>query len=325
MQELFKIENYSLFLNSDGKRQNVITSANLKVGRGEVVGLIGESGSGKSMLWKSLLGLADPVLWTSTGSFKFDGRVIGCGNEKDLAPLRGKEIAVIMQDTMSSFDQLFTIEEHFIETARIHTNWTRKETIKKAIDLLLSLNIRSPEKVLKMYPFQCSGGMLQRIMIAIALMLNPSMIIADEPTTSVDVTAQREIIALLKQVKEKFGTGILFISHDMKAVENLADRVYVMYAGYLVESFDGEDFKEGKVFHPYTQKLLQSRPSYTRDYLPVLKGNPPALSERQAGCPFAPRCPESIDECRIFDMSQAVTTQGHRICCIRWEIRNENT
>ncbi|MBR4393519.1 MAG: ABC transporter ATP-binding protein [Oscillospiraceae bacterium] len=332
MPDILTLQNYSLELKRDGSKYSIIGSADMHIGEGEIVGLIGESGSGKSMLWKSVLGLADPKRWEITGNVILNGSSIRSLDKNQMTGLRGRDAAVIMQDPMNAFDQVFTIERHFTETAKIHKGWTKEETRAKATELLRRMNIREPGKVLKMYPFQCSGGMLQRIMIALAVMLDTPLIIADEPTTSVDVTVQREIVSLLREINREHGTSILYISHDLKIVENIADRIYVMYAGYLVESFPAAMLREGRVNHPYTVKLLQSRPSYTRDYLPAMEGSPPTLAERQAGCPFAPRCEYAQEKCGAFDMAETAVDDaapegagGHTVrCCRMAELTGEN-
>ena len=316
MPDILTVKNYSLELKRDDSMYSVIRSADMHIGEGEIVGLIGESGSGKSMLWKSMLGLADPARWERRGEVKLNGKDIGSLTAAEAAGIRGKDAAVILQDPMNAFDQVFTIQRHFLETARIHKKWNDEKTQAKATALLRRMNIREPEKVLRMYPFQCSGGMLQRIMIALAVMLDTPLIIADEPTTSVDVTVQREIVSILKEINREKGTSILYISHDLKVIESIADRIYVMYAGYLVESFPAAALQEGRVLHPYTIKLLQSRPSYTRDDLPVMKGNPPTLAQRQSGCPFAPRCDCVQEACRGFDMAET-TMRNHTVRCCR--------
>jgi oligopeptide/dipeptide ABC transporter ATP-binding protein len=316
MSDILTVKNYSLELKRDDSMYSVIRSADMHIGEGEIVGLIGESGSGKSMLWKSMLGLADPARWERRGEVKLNGKDIGSLTAAEAAGIRGKDAAVILQDPMNAFDQVFTIQRLFLETARIHKKWNDEKTQAKATALLRRMNIREPEKVLRMYPFQCSGGMLQRIMIALAVMLDTPLIIADEATTSVDVTVQREIVSILKEINREKGTSILYISHDLKVIESIADRIYVMYAGYLVESFPAAALQEGRVLHPYTIKLLQSRPSYTRDDLPVMKGNPPTLAQRQSGCPFAPRCDCVQEACRGFDMAET-TMRNHTVRCCR--------
>ena len=318
MSELLRLQGYGLTLQEKNRQIPVISAADLSVNNGEVVALIGESGSGKSMLWKSVLGLTDPAQFLSSGKIYLAGKQVDPRDNKSLPAMRGKDVAVILQDPMNAFDQVFTVGHHFLETARAHTNWTKKEVLEKAAALLRRLYIRDPEHVLQMYPFQCSGGMLQRIMIAMALMMDAPLLIADEPTTAVDVTVQREIVSLLREVNRERNTGILYISHDLKTVEELADRVYVMYAGYLVEELSVENLKSGRARHPYTQKLLLSRPSFSKEELPVLEGNPPALYDRPSGCPFRPRCEFAVPACENYDMSPA-GREGRFLRCLRGE------
>lgn len=315
----FQINNYNLYLNFNNQRIPVVSNANLSIRKGEIVGLIGESGSGKTVLWKSILGLLDERKWQPEGSVTLYGNRFDWEDRQAIAKLRGKDVSVILQDPISAFDQVFTIEHHFWETAQAHTDWTREETRNKAIILLSRMYIREPEKVLDMYPFQCSGGMLQRIMIAIALLLDPALLIADEPTTAVDVTVQRQIISMLQELNREKHTSILYISHDLKIVENLVDRIFVMYAGSLVESFPVSHLTEAQVLHPYTKQLLKSCPSFSKEKLFAMSGHPPLLSERQSGCPFAPRCSDAKPECQNFAMVPHGISDDHWFCCIQGE------
>ena len=319
MKEQLRTEKWSVYLKQEDRRLRVITETDIKIKTGEIIGLIGESGCGKSVFWKSVLGLQDPNVWELEGKAWIREKPVDSQNSEELRSIRGRDAAVILQDPMSSFDQVFTIEQHFWETAKAHTSWSRQETAARAEELLRRLYIREPGQVLKMYPFQCSGGMLQRIMIAIALMMEPAVLIADEPTTSVDVTVQREILSMLKELNQKQQTSILYISHDLKAVESISDYVYVMYAGYVVESFPVSHLQEGNVRHPYTQKLLEARPSFTKKRLPVLQGRPPELLERQSGCPFAARCPLADEACKTFDMKKTAVTENHMVRCRKQE------
>lgn len=312
----WKSENVSVVLMQNGKEYPVVSQADLEIPKGKITGLIGESGCGKSVYWKSILGLLSPDVWKVRGDVWIAGKKIELQKEGDLQKLRGKDVSVILQDPMSSFNPVFTIERHFMETAAAHLNWKPETVRRKALELLDRLYIQKPEAVLKMYPFQCSGGMLQRIMIAIALMAEPAVLIADEPTTSVDVTVQREILSMLKELNRTQNTSILFISHDLKAVESIAHQVSVMYAGYIVEAFPSGVLSAGEVSHPYTRKLLEARPSFTKKRLPILAGRPPELTERSGGCPFAPRCPEETCECHLFQMEETKVTEDHRIRCL---------
>lgn len=315
--DLLRIRDYRLFLKTETQTVPVISRGDLHIRPGEIVGLIGESGCGKTVLWKSIFGLLEPEKWVREGEAAFRGETLKADDAARLLQLRGKDAAVILQDPMSAFDQVFTIEHHFLETARAHTGWTRQATRERAVALLRQLYLREPEKVLAMYPFQCSGGMLQRVMIAIAILMDPAILIADEPTTAVDVTVQRQVIAMLRRLNQEQHTGILYISHDLRIVEDLAQRIYVMYAGALVESFPAQVLREGGAAHPYTRRLLASRPSFTKEKLPVMPGSPPALLERPAGCPFAPRCSEATAACADFGMERTDLGGGHWLRCCR--------
>lgn len=304
MSDLLKISKYGLSLKCGDSRYKVLSDIEMSVKEGQIIGLIGESGSGKSVLWKSVMGLLDEKNWEISKDAKVHVR---------------QRPSVILQDPMNAFDQVFTIKYHFLETSKAASKQEKKEVLNRAKFLMEQLYIRDPEKVLDMYPFQCSGGMLQRIMIAIALMDDCKMLVADEPTTSVDVTVQREIVALLKEINEKKHTGILYISHDLEIMENIADRIYVMYAGYLVEEFPASKLKSQEVLHPYTVQLLKSRPTFSKEPLYTMVGNPPTLMERQSGCPFAPRCGYKTGKCLEFDMKNHELSENHRIRCCRWE------
>ncbi len=320
---MLHIRNYNLSLMLNDHELPVLISIDMDIAEGEIVGLIGESGSGKSVFWKSILGLMAQKKWHGNGNVILNQKDLLHSSPSDLAGCRGTDVAVILQDPMNAFDQLFTIEQHFIETARAHTSWSRSQIVEKAVALLRRLYIREPEKVIKMYPFQCSGGMLQRVMIAIAMMMETPLIIADEPTTAVDITVQREIISMLKEINKENHTSILFISHDLKIIESLADRVYVMYAGSIVENFPSKVLASGNALHPYSQKLLQARPSYTRDYLSTMNGNPPSILDRPSGCPFAPRCEYADAQCKEYDMRSKSVGVLHNLRCCKVEVSDD--
>ena len=232
------------------------------------MGLIGESGSGKSVTGLSIAGVHRPPDWQVSGSVSMDGVPVPLGNEDDMRRLRGEDICFVMQNPMSAFDPLFTIREHFQETREAHGK-KGADVDQIAIPLLERIHIRDPKQVLKSYPFECSGGMLQRIMIAIAVMNQPKLLIADEPTTALDRTVQYEIIRLLGELKGS-GSAILFISHDLKAVSYIADEIAVMYGGYIVETGSVHEIMEHPQ-HPYTRALISATPSYCKEVLPVLK------------------------------------------------------
>lgn len=317
MKSIFETENFSISLNQSGQRLRVVSDISLSIEAGKITGLIGESGSGKTVFWQAALGLRNPELWKTEGKVMLDGKALDSKNPQSFLKQRGEAVSVVLQDPMSAFDDMFTVEQHFWETAHAHTDWSRAETDRRALALLDRLYINHPADVLKSYPFQCSGGMLQRIMIAIALMLSSPLIIADEPTTSVDITVSREILVMLRELNEETGTSVLFISHDLKAVEHLADEICVMYGGYIVERFPRETLTGRKAKHPYTRRLMDARPSFSKARLDVLRGRPPRLEERQCGCPFFSRCDFAQPACAAFDMQETALSESHRIRCLR--------
>jgi len=320
MKNVFEMQDFTVTLEGGyGERLRVVSDVSLSIAEGKITGLIGESGSGKTVLWQTALGLRDPKHWSCAGGVWLAGRALDPGKPEAILRQRGESVSVILQDPMSAFDDLFTIEQHFWETARAHTNWSREETGYRAHALLERLYINDPAAVLASYPFQCSGGMLQRVMIAIALMFSSPLIIADEPTTSVDITVSREILAMLRELNKVNGTSILFISHDLKAVEHLADEICVMYGGYIVEQFPRGELSNGGAKHPYTRKLIAARPVFSKERLDVLRGNPPRLEERQSGCPFYSRCDFAEPACAAFDMRETLVSPAHSIRCRRSE------
>ena len=315
MDIILDVSDLNLKVHYDDKDFNIITDASISLKKGEVAGIIGESGCGKSVFWKSILGMLDESKWAIEGRVRFDGNEINYTDESALRSIRGKDISVILQDPMSSFDPIFTIEDHFRETAAAHAVMSKDEVRKKAVELLTRLYIDEPENVLTMYPFQCSGGMLQRIMIAIAMMFNPRLLIADEPTTSVDMTIQQEILSMLKELNTDSKTGILFVSHDLKAVESIAHNIYVMYAGYIVESLPASMLSKEGALHPYTIGLLGSRPDFTKNRLVTIEGSPIRPDERKGGCPFFKRCERKKPDCQNYNMHLTEVQPGHTVRC----------
>lgn len=311
---MVEVQNFNVDLADSGEMLPVVRDLSFRIPSGHLLGLIGESGSGKSVTGLSIAGVHRSPDWQVSGSVSMDGVPVPLGNEDDMRRLRGEDICFVMQNPMSAFDPLFTIREHFQETREAHGK-KGADVDQIAIPLLERIHIRDPKQVLKSYPFECSGGMLQRIMIAIAVMNQPKLLIADEPTTALDRTVQYEIIRLLGELKGS-GSAILFISHDLKAVSYIADEIAVMYGGYIVETGSVHEIMEHPQ-HPYTRALISATPSYCKEVLPVLKGIPPTLRNRpKVGCPFAPRCPMCEHACEEYDMS-AVTIGGRKCRCRR--------
>ncbi|MCP5026603.1 MAG: ABC transporter ATP-binding protein [Actinomycetia bacterium] len=284
---------------------------------GEFLGVVGESGSGKSVTMMSLLRLIPmPPGQIVDGSAMFDGAdLLAVGND-ELRKVRGGEIGFIFQDPMTSLNPVLTLGRQISEPLRLHTGLSAKEANQKAADLLTTVGIPDAHQRLKAYPHELSGGMRQRVMIAIALACTPKVIIADEPTTALDVTVQAQIIEIVKDLREQLGTAVIWITHDLGVVAGLADRVLVMYGGQIVEEARVADLYRDPE-HPYTQGLLKSVPRLDQKGhdLESIKGQPPSLYEAPTGCSFAPRCPYAVEKC--FQKVPALTEiqPEHRVAC----------
>lgn len=276
-----------------------LNDVSFHVDSGEVLGIVGESGSGKSVTAYSLMGLTPYPGKLIDGSIEFNGHNIHEMNEKQMSLIRGKEIAIIFQDPMTSLNPVYTIGNQISEAIRLHSKLSKKEVKDKAIGLLTLVGINEPQKRLKQYPHELSGGMRQRVMIAIALACEPKLLIADEPTTALDVTIQAQILELMVELKQKLGMAIIMITHDLGIVANMCDRIAVMYAGEIIESGTCEEiFYNPK--HEYTKGLLESIPKINSDKherLIPIEGNPVDLLDRPSGCPFAPRCKNCMKIC----------------------------
>ena len=288
-----------------------------KVKKGEVLGIVGESGSGKSVSSYSLLGMVPFPGKILEGKVEFAGQDLRTLREKELENLRGKEISMIFQDPMTSLNPVYTIGKQIGETLHRHCpEMSREQRKERSLELLQLVGINQAEKRLKQYPHELSGGMRQRVMIAMALCLNPQLLIADEPTTALDVTIQAQILELLRELKEKTGMAIIFITHDLGVVSEICDHISVMYGGVMVESGSVDQiFYEAQ--HPYTWGLLKSIPSLSNETerLIPIPGSPIDLINPPKGCPFAPRC-EHCMQCCLKKMPPELTvSEGHRVSC----------
>ncbi|WP_199432650.1 ABC transporter ATP-binding protein [Qaidamihabitans albus] len=272
------------------------------VSPGETVAVVGESGSGKSVSSLAVLGLLGSGRITS-GSVRFQGEeLVGAGRER-LRRLRGSEIAMVFQNPMSSLDPLFTIGGQIAEALRIHRPISRGAARARAAELLREVGIPDPERRLRSYPHELSGGQQQRVLVAIALACDPALLIADEPTTALDVTVEAQILELMRKLQHEHGASLLFITHDMAVVAQMADRVVVMYAGRVVEQGAVADVLRSPR-NPYTRALIDSiaTPTTPRDVpLPAIAGSVPNAADFPAGCRFHPRCPEVLDRCRTSE------------------------
>jgi oligopeptide/dipeptide ABC transporter ATP-binding protein len=291
-----------------------VDKVDLEVRRGETLGLVGESGCGKSTLGFSILRLIREPGEIVGGQIFFNGEDLLQKTEREMIDIRGKNIAMIFQDPMTCLNPLQRIDDHFIETVNIHERASAKEARQRAADLVDKLGISASR--LTDYPHQLSGGMRQRIMIGLALVLNSDLIIADEPTTSLDVIVEAQILELMKGLKRDFDLTMILITHNMGIVAELADRIAVMYAGKLVEVAQAVPLYD-KPLHPYTQGLLKSIPNISLEAqkLETMPGSPPDLIEPPTGCNFHPRCPYAMDKCSNIEPPMKEIKNGHRAAC----------
>lgn len=313
---IFEVRDLNITL-TDGKRAiPAVDHLNLSLHRGETVGIIGESGSGKTISCLAAMGLLPPDKWKVEGSVLLNGRRLSGEDAEVMRGIRGEKISMILQNPISAFDPCATIEKHFVETAQAHRKVSGTQVLNKAVQLMEQLHIRDSRKVLHNYPFQCSGGMLQRIMIAMALMLEPEIMIADEPTTALDRTIQYEIIRLLRELKNRTGMSMILVSHDLNVMSSLADTIYVMYSGQLIERASAAELIAAPR-HPYTRGLLGSRPQFSKDRLNVMEGNPPILANRVAGgCQFMERCECRRKECKDYAQTICRDDGNHFVDCL---------
>lgn len=291
-----------------------LNDVSIHLKEGEVLGIVGESGSGKSVTAYSLMGLTAYPGKLIGGELHFNGHEVEKMTEKDFSKMRGKEVSIIFQDPLTSLNPVYTIGNQIMEVIRLHTDADKKKAYARAVELLSLVGINEPEKRMKQYPHELSGGMRQRVMIAIALACEPKLLIADEPTTALDVTIQAQILELMEEIREKKNTGILMITHDLGVVAEMCSRVVVMYAGRIVEEAPVKElFSAPK--HPYTQGLIASVPKLGSgvESLPSIPGSVPDLSVMPKGCKFAPRCKYATDICREKE-PELMTVEGIHKC-----------
>ena len=284
-----------------------VADVSFDLARGEVLGLVGESGSGKSVTGFSILGLIDPPGQIAGGSIVFDGEELRGASPERMRALRGKRIAMIFQDPMMTLNPVLSIETQMVETVLAHENVAREAARERAIKTLSRVGIASPAERLAQYPHQFSGGMRQRVAIAIALLNSPHLIIADEPTTALDVTVQGQILYEMQTLVRESGTALIWITHDLAVVAGLADRIAVMYAGRIVELGDATDVLDAPR-HPYTRGLLDSVPAAAMpgQRLRQLSGSTPSLLKLDAGCAFRQRCPRAAAPCEVMPQMTSV-------------------
>ena len=329
-ERILEIENLSTSFRTERGVMKAVDGVSFHVEKGEVLGLVGESGCGKSVTSQSILRLYDEKYLASyEGEIRFDGRDLLKASEKAMQKVRGHEISMIFQDALSSLNPVFTVGQQIMEPLRIHQKLSRAEARRRAVEMLALVGIPSPEKRVDQYPHELSGGMRQRVMIAIALACRPKLLIADEPTTALDVTIQAQIMELILSLNETLHMGVLLITHDLSVVAETCSRVAVMYLGQIVEEADVYSIFDTPK-HPYTRGLIRSIPRMSGERanrLYMIPGTVPLLDQIPAGCRFAPRCPYASPECRESRPELLeVGHDGHRVRCLRYrEIEKEGT
>ncbi len=330
MENLLQIQNLQTSFNTENGKVRAVDNVSFDIRAGEVVGLVGESGCGKTAASLSILQLLPtPPAKIEGGQILFDGRDLLALPPEEIRRIRGNEIAMIFQEPMTSLNPVYTIGNQLMETLQLHENLSGRAARSKAIEMLKLVGIPRAEEVIDEYPHRFSGGMRQRAMIAMALSCNPKLLIADEPTTALDVTIQAQILELMQELRERIGMAILFITHDLSVIAEMADRVVVMYSGKVVEQADVVTlFHEPQ--HPYTRGLIGSRPTADGEdneetpgrRLPFIPGSVPNPLQMPRGCPFHPRCDHAMDICRTTMPEQTVMKAGHEVRC--W-LHSKNT
>ncbi len=299
-------------------RRGVLTAVariSFDIAPGEVVGVVGESGAGKSMTGAAVIGLLEPPGRIAGGEILLKGERIDNLAPEAMRKIRGKRIGMVFQDPLTSLNPLYTVGEQLIETIQTHTRLTTSQARARAIGLLTEVGIPAPEKRIDAYPHQFSGGMRQRVVLALALCAEPELVIADEPTTALDVSVQAQIITLLKTLCKEHGTAVMLITHDMGVIAETADRVAVMYAGRIAEIGPVQDVIK-RARHPYTEGLMGSIPSLdaTSDRLVQIPGSMPRLTAIPQGCAFNPRCPKAFARCHV-ERPDPLPVGGSQVAC----------
>ena len=317
---LLELKNLKTFFATKRGTVKAVNGVSYSLDAGKVLGVVGESGSGKSVSAMSILRLLDGNGYIDSGEILFNGVDLTKLSMNEMYKIRGNEISVIFQEPMTSLNPVFTVSRQISEPLMIHQGMNKKQAAAKAVELLSDVKIPNPEVVAKQYPHQLSGGMRQRVVIAIALACNPKLLIADEPTTALDVTIQAQVLELMSELKEKYDTSMILITHDLGIVAEVCDTVAVMYAGRIVEQGTLEDvFDHTK--HPYTEGLFNSLPNIQNRtaMLKPIKGLMPDPTNLPEGCAFAPRCDYATDECSKRCPKLTKISDTHSFACLAYE------
>ena len=319
-ETILKVEDLRTYFFTRSGVVKAVDGISFELGKGETLGIVGESGSGKSMTAWSILGLVPkPAGRIVGGDIIYQGQSLLEKTPAEMREIRGSGICMVMQDPMTSLNPVFSVGNQIIESLRMESDETARSLRQKAVELLANVRIPAPDTRLASFPHQMSGGMRQRVVGAIAMARSPNILIADEPTTSLDATIQLQYLRLLKDIQAQTDAAIIFITHDFGIVARMCDRVAVMYAGKMVEQAGVERLFDHPA-HPYTEALLRSVPDLDLDVdsLPSIEGQPPTLDDLPPGCAFAPRCPYAFDKCEEFPPEFVIDT-GHTALCWRHE------
>ncbi len=320
MAYLLEVDDLHTFFKTKKGIVKAVNGVSYRVEPGKTLGIVGESGSGKSVSAMSILKLLDGNGYIDSGTITFKGRNLAECTINDMYQIRGNEISVIFQEPMTSLNPVYTIEKQLNEVYLTHQKITKKEASEKSLEMLKAVKIPNPESIMKQFPHQLSGGMRQRVMIAMALACEPSLLIADEPTTALDVTIQAQILKLMNELKKEKGTSILFITHDLGVINQMADEVAVMYCGQVVEMCKARTIfaKETTCSHPYTEGLMTSIPRLDTPVgarLEAIPGAVPHPLNLPKGCKFAPRCKYATEKCMNEEPKLELAEDNHLIRC----------
>ncbi len=314
---LLEVKDLAVTFKTDDGVVTAVDGVNFTVESGETLGIVGESGCGKSVRSFSITKLRPiPPAKITRGEILFKGENLLDKTEEEMTKIRGEKISMIFQEPMTSLDPVYTIGNQLTEAILCHQNISVQEAEKKACDLLLQVGISMPEERMKSYPHQLSGGMRQRVMIAMAICCEPELLIADEPTTALDVTIQAQILNLMRKLKKERNMAIILVTHDLGVIASMCSKVAVMYCGEIVESSDAVDLFK-KPIHPYTQGLISCIPRMDKDteFLPVIHGQVPNLLDLPTGCRFSPRCPYATEKCQREKPTQMQVGKDHFVSC----------
>ena len=322
---VLNVRDLELWFKNDYGAVKILNKISFDIKKGETLGIVGESGCGKSMTSLCIMQLLNCPPAVIKGSIKMHGRELLKLTDKQMQEVRGNQISMIFQEPMTSLNPVFTIGNQLAETFVRHQGMTMKQGLEKAVDLLKMVRIPEPEQRVNEYPYQLSGGMRQRVMIAMALACRPELLIADEPTTALDVTIQAQVLDLMRELQKDMGTAIAFITHDLGVVSEMCDRVIVLYCGEIMEeALIDEIFDNPK--HPYTSGLMSTLPKFDQPgKLPTIPGTVPPSGKYPEGCVFEPRCPYATEQCRACKPPRVDLGNGHAVRCFRYVKEEEGT